>query len=638
MRVKRTIDHLKKIGYISNEEYKLLNPNPSSEKFDTALLVVLLQHICNLNPRDKVWGQKDNAKIKGNTDEANIQRIRNLRNKMQYKNAARLEQHEFDSSWDILEKAMVHLGKSCGLHDVQNSIDIIKNRTLEMVTPEMKNLRENTMLFLKEYQGDEQYYIKTKFFHQAEKMLTDKHLTVVTGNLGEGKTTMAAYLALKISEPEKCLKLENACDWRKIDWSLKQFNTVIIDDIFGVGALNTTYLADWKMYLPEIERAAKMNQLNVIITYRHYIKEYDLHSDSIFKDREGNIVQLCSVDLTNEEKKNILISRVKRTNNEDLFLRNHVDIDECVMMYKGTMNRHIDTTVIGFPQCANLFVQRDTMIKLGARFFENPVAHYIKQMYNEKNFDLFLALVIVWAERTGGRIKAGNLEIASQTSGHIGFVANIFGIEVNRERLENISFCLKSHQKDSLIYVEHSGEYKFSHNAIGDMVGVVPGDQRHKIVETIELCPRDFLMNMIRLEDAGNEQFCVVVDKDNYHYLCRKVAKMILRNNCNSDGRGDFVSESTQLLSRKPQLHLEVLHNLDFELLHHTMFMDEHFVEVFIKVVKDERLQQDLFETPVMKLKMSFSNEDVICIPFYCLYFGKDVLLKGLIANGIEIT
>ena len=82
IRVKGSLDKLRKDGIISTEHYKLLNPNPDSGKFDATLLTCLLQNICNLNPNDKVWGEKDNANIKGNTHQENIQRIRNLRNKV----------------------------------------------------------------------------------------------------------------------------------------------------------------------------------------------------------------------------------------------------------------------------------------------------------------------------------------------------------------------------------------------------------------------------------------------------------------------------------------------------------------------------------------------------------------------------
>ena len=81
-RVDGTLKKLKRNGMISKEQDGLLNSNPKSEYIDTTLLICLLQNICNLNAKDKVWTEKDNTKIMGNTDQENIQRIRNVRNKV----------------------------------------------------------------------------------------------------------------------------------------------------------------------------------------------------------------------------------------------------------------------------------------------------------------------------------------------------------------------------------------------------------------------------------------------------------------------------------------------------------------------------------------------------------------------------
>jgi len=65
-------------------------------------------------------------------------------------------------------------------------------------------------------------------------VLLDKNLLVFTGHPGEGKTAMAANLALEGgTKQEHCVKLECASDWKDVDWSLRCFTTVIIDDIFG---------------------------------------------------------------------------------------------------------------------------------------------------------------------------------------------------------------------------------------------------------------------------------------------------------------------------------------------------------------------------------------------------------------------
>ncbi|KAH3806049.1 hypothetical protein DPMN_134359 [Dreissena polymorpha] len=289
-------------------------------------------------------------------------------------------------------------------------------------------------------------------------MLNDRHMTIITGHPGEGETTMAAYLALKRSKPENCLKLANANDWRKVDWSLKLFNTVIIDDIFGAGALNNNYVSDWKVYLPEIERAAKHKRLNVIITYRHYIKEEALdyiNNSSMFRTQEGNIVHLSSDDLSHEEKRGILKMlelRVKQTSTENVKLFNEIDYYECVLKSKGTINYDSNTpenVVCGFHQCATLFVHDENLMKLGASFFENPDAHfksYIEQLYNVNDGDIFqrfVALVIVWADHNG-RIKKYDVRNPASATGHIRHVADIFGIDVKRKFMENIRSSLKS--------------------------------------------------------------------------------------------------------------------------------------------------------------------------------------------------
>ncbi|WAR03962.1 hypothetical protein MAR_010520, partial [Mya arenaria] len=282
---KRVIDKLQKDGVISREQYRLLNPNPDSQRFDVSLLIVLLRNICNLQPNNSIWKENDNNKITNTISPviSNIVRIRNLRNKMQHKEIAYLEQKEFQKNWSLLENAMVTLGQSCGLNGVKADIAELMTKTLDLVTPEMKSLRETTLWFLEESCGDE-FYVETARFQDAIRLLKEKHFIVLTGHPGEGKTAMAARLALaEGTKPENCLNLQHARDWRKIDWSLKLFNTVIVDDIFGGGALNQKLLSDWARYLPEMERAAKQKRLRIIITTRHYIKEEALEENEMDK-------------------------------------------------------------------------------------------------------------------------------------------------------------------------------------------------------------------------------------------------------------------------------------------------------------------------------------------------------------------
>jgi len=83
------------------------------------------------------------------------------------------------------------------------------------------------------------HYVKTEMYERAKKPLAEKNLVVLTGYPGEGKTAMSAHLALEgDASPENCIKLECSRDWEEIDWSMRFFTTVIIDDIFGGESLD----------------------------------------------------------------------------------------------------------------------------------------------------------------------------------------------------------------------------------------------------------------------------------------------------------------------------------------------------------------------------------------------------------------
>ncbi|XP_052798670.1 uncharacterized protein LOC128230442 [Mya arenaria] len=651
---KREIDKLKKDGILSNDQYNLLNPNPDSKRFDVSLLIVLLRNICKLQQHNPIWKEYDNSKITDTMPPiiANIVRIRNLRNKMQHKHVAYLDQKEFEDNWRLLEHAMVILGQSCGMHNLKAEIKELVTKTLDIVTPEMKSLRENTIWFFDESRKDV-FYVETARFQDAIRLLKEKHFIVLTGHPGEGKTAMAARLALADgTKPENCLKLEHARDWRKVEWSLKLFNTVIVDDIFGTGALNQKLLGDWEPYLPEMERAAKQKRLRIIITTRHYIKEEaleELDKPTMFDDKEGYVLLLSSTKyMTFDEKKDILVSRAKKNNSEDMINTHRIKYEDCVKKAEGVMNLQEGQRadfVFGFPQCATLFVGSEALIKLGPGFFSKPEIHfktYIDQLYkgrDEEQFHKFLALVIVWAKQDM-RMKEHDLQNAKKVSDHVKYVANCFGIDVTNSFLETLKSSLKSHVHDLLLLIDHSGEYTFSHNVNGDMVGVVLGS--HKPLECIELCPRDFLMERVTIAPAREDELRVVVKQSDYEALCEKLAKMIGRKDCNLVAKEPPHHEFQQLQRKGPRSNtVDALSDIDFGILKHSAFKDEEFVKIFIRYIREKHLDQDLFTVPVMKMTGYFLDyginmtEMVMYLPGYTLYSGLSVLAKELIEQEV---
>ncbi|XP_053389027.1 uncharacterized protein LOC128552055, partial [Mercenaria mercenaria] len=108
-KVLNTMNYGKNNNLISRSQYNLLYPPgrpPSSGNFDVSLLVYLLRYICGLKSKSNWWSITDNSKIADTVhdEEADIVRIRNLRNQIEHKQVPSLEQEEFDTMWDLAEQ------------------------------------------------------------------------------------------------------------------------------------------------------------------------------------------------------------------------------------------------------------------------------------------------------------------------------------------------------------------------------------------------------------------------------------------------------------------------------------------------------------------------------------------------------
>jgi len=428
----------------------------------------------------------------------------------------------------------------------------------------------------------DKYFVKTKLNNEASEKLAEKHIVILTGHPGEGKTAIAANLALDGgTRPENCVKLESARDWEDVNWSLRCFSTVIIDDIFGGVSLDHERLSDWKRVLNDIEQRAKVKELKVIITSRrHIIEEANEDMDKITMFNK-KMVHLDSRYLTANEMKQILNAILERND-----IKEDVDLDDCVEKARGVINIRSgerEEIVFGFPECAVLFATETLMIH-GPDFFKKPECHfkgYIEQLYKSKDneqFYKFIALVVVWAQKDQ-KINETDLKNSKDISSHIQDVADCFGIGIDRKLIETLKCALKAYTTYLLMYINSSGEYMFSHNLIGEMVGVVLG--KHKPRECIRLCQRDFLMERLTVtnnDEREDIEIKVVIPSRMYTDLCEKLTKMIFRDGCNE-------IENT---------YCNVV-DIDVNVLNHDAFSRKHFVDVFIKYILGNNLSPKLF-------------------------------------------
>jgi len=414
---------------------------------------------------------------------------------------------------------------------------------------------------------------------------------VLTGHPGEGKTTMAANLALEDgAKRENCVKLECVSDWKDVDWSLRCFTTVIIDDIFGGRSLDHELLKDWKSVLNDIELFAKDKYLKVIITSRQYItKEAREMLDNItmFDETSDNNIHLESSSLSSDEMKCILKAVLERSGTEENMEKLGIDLDDCVKKTKGLYNRLLGQrsgTVFGFPECAVLFASGSLMEHHGSKFFESPESHfktYVEQLYKSRDteqFYKFLSLVIIWSEKTQ-TIKVEDLQNPLKASAHVRQIADCFGVKMDHFFIETLKLSLDAYSKFLLLDINKTGQYTFTHNVIGEMVGVVLGEHRPR--ECLQLCQRDFLMHRITVDKSDQDRLKVSVPPCLESELIQRFAQMICRDGCNST---KVKSESS---------------NIDAAIFKHEAFKSDAFAKAFGVQKINKKLARKLFQFSV---------------------------------------
>jgi ankyrin repeat protein len=513
------------------------------------------------------------------------------------------------------------------------------NLTFTFIISIIKLFTGNTEHFLQIYQDDLQY-VETTAYQKAMSILRDKHMVILIGHPGEGKTTMAARLALNVSHsPRNCLKLVTPSDWRKIDLSLKLFDTIIIDDIFGAGALDQKLVGDWRYHLNEIERAAKKKAVRVIITSRHNIYEEskkELGALPMFK----KALLLTSSELTSDEKTKILKMQLARN---DKYLEDKT-IHECVKATEWSTDE-VNDFLFGFPECASMFVRNNAILDKGVSFFKKPaqfIRNYLEILYKGNEQKKFLALVAVWAS-DNKKISRAKLRNGKNAYGHVKRIAEIFNHDFNRGFLDEILVSLDSHVGGYLVFIEATGEYAFSHNVIADMVGLVFGKQKPD--EAVEICPRDFLMEFVSIEEDKQDESKVALMDRQTDCLIVKCVKMLLRDNCNQDPKETKLDEFRKL-SRTGQNnnYIYIIRMIDFGIIKHKAFSSERFVKAFIDYIIEENLVQKCFSVPVMIMMGHFLDYGIsmkqldMCLMGYAWYtgattFAKEVMIRRVLGE-----
>ena len=495
-----------------------------------------------------------------------------------------------------------------------------------------------------------EHYVEIDQYRDAKVKLEEKHVVILTGHPGEGKTTMAAQLANNVSDENSCLILSSPEDWSHVDLELEIFDTIIIDDIFGSGAISQLKVVEeWERRLEEVKRAVKRKdrKLNVIITTRHYILEeakQTLSKLPMFEDE--NTVLLSSNTLSEEEKIGMITIKIRKSERDEIDEHKMREYANQSSLFYGLSiaNRSV---AFGFPECVDMFVRNDSIYSLGAEFFKNPNAFFkekLEELYRgEKDESKFFALILVWVH--GGRLSSQDVALTAPAE-KVKEIAKSFGFEWDRKTIRTVHDALLSHRGGYLNHSESSGIYSFSHKVIGDMVGLVTMQDRFVQPAAIKHCPRDFFMEHVTIGESGGSEYTVSIKGPQIQYMVAKAVNLLTRKDGNTNSNEHHSYDQERVISSIGVCseRVEPKNDLDIGVIRHTAFENAGFVKAFMDYVVDNHLTEEVFEVPVLSMSGFFfkygikMQKENMCLTAYSVLTKADKLVREVITRKVLST
>ncbi|KAL3870108.1 hypothetical protein ACJMK2_042721 [Sinanodonta woodiana] len=342
--------------------------------------------------------------------------------------------------------------------------------------------------------------VLTRQIQEAENVLNMNGVVTITGNPGEGKTSAGYLLLNKVtsSKLERCIILRDAKDWSFVD--MGNVDVLFLDDIFGTHQLDKGLLTTWSSVLSDLQSYVTEGKVKLILASRQTVlAEFASKRSSMFSwiPLLNNKVELSSMQLNDDEKRDILIAALKKYKRD----QNVLDIDKCVQSFNSP---------VGFPYCCSLFAADKRFLDILINMDQSKLA-MLAYIFcsSDVHVDDFICELTPSSRSLLQQLCETFLD-DKQVPSH--------------RKLHNV---LK--ELDGVYIVQDKGIYRFAHNVLYESVGLELSERCPKLL--LQKCKIDFLCQCVQTDnDETDESF--VVPERLYKDLCmRFIAEVTEHNN-----------------------------------------------------------------------------------------------------------
>ncbi|HEY4786832.1 MAG TPA: hypothetical protein VIH57_12325, partial [Bacteroidales bacterium] len=283
------------------------------------------------------------------------------------------------------------------------NVNILENVLSDIVNNRIKN---QTISSLKEIQKINKVYVKTNSLKTALNYIKEKHVLIITGDPGIGKTTLALMLVKHLIEDETALdyycvrNLEQIEDVKRPDKSQVFF----LDDFWGQNFEEKNKKSDEpKYFLRFLNDMRDSNNHYLVLCSRDYIiKSVILKNDEEFQLTIQNFtLNLNSSGLSDKDKVKILLNHlyISNFNKEYFSILEYGKRLESIIEHSNYSPRHIEYFIkYIFPNYIKKAPEKGHLTFYNRLFFylEKPLPYWDEVFrYQSDTSKLILLLILI---------------------------------------------------------------------------------------------------------------------------------------------------------------------------------------------------------------------------------------------------
>ncbi|KAK3600701.1 hypothetical protein CHS0354_011382 [Potamilus streckersoni] len=453
---------------------------------------------------------------------------------------------------------------------------------------DLNRIKEQTRRMLQSWKEESRNYVNTRAWTRALLQFKDGNCLTITGNAGDGKTSLAKYILVEAESAgfEVAIVTDPILIEKTYDPTVK--TVFFVDDAFGSPTLDNSLVQLWTRLHGKIVDFLKTGNFGLILTSRKQVLSFCSELLGELDSYSSHLVDLTaeSNKLTEEEKEQMLLAYCKQHNIE-LSSRILYQSKKC--------------TLSGFPLMCRFFTA-DVNLREIDDFFEKPLVVLQRQIKVLAKADptVFCGLVLLLMH--DGHLTKMTFDIfhiSVEEKSKISTIKDACGVDTNVP-LTRIEEGLQS--LVGMYVAEYEDHYAYIHDAVFETVTLLFGEKYPK--EVIHMCSTDFLMRRIRTEfyvmnstSHWTNGELLVVQRKWYKDLAIRFLKEVLA------GR------------------LSTFQN--------PCILEPHILQPFVK---------EMEKVPIEKIKFVKDTKSRRNIVYYACQIGVTSLVKCLLDKGVPLT